>query len=187
MDVFSSNRERRLWVFFLVVVVAIYSTLATATRLTGMLREYGLLEISFAIGALTVGLMVILHSLKSVPNRAGFAIAVGMIAVYVLVFVRMATPEERTHLVEYGVVAILAFEALSERCRNGRRVPMPAMIAILLASAIGVLDELIQSVLPNRVFDWRDILFNVLTAIMAIFSTIALSWTRRRKLASDRG
>lgn len=180
MSVFSSNRERRLWIFMFVVVVGIYSTLATSNRLAGVLREHGLLDISFAVGALLVGLTVIAHSLKSRPNMAGIVIALGVAAAYLLVFVRMANPAERTHLIEYGVVSILAYEALAERARNGRQVPVPALLAIILTSAIGVLDECVQAILPNRVFDPRDILFNALAAIMAILSTVALSWARQR-------
>ncbi len=38
------------------------------------------------------------------PGGVEVGIALGVITVYVLVFVRMAIPEERTHVVEYGVV-----------------------------------------------------------------------------------
>lgn len=181
MRIFSSKRERRLWMLWFAVVAAIYSTLGTANRLAGVLREHGLIEISFAIGALLVGLAVVAHSLKSRPNAAGVAVVLGVVAVYLLVFVRMATPEERTHIVEYGVVAILAYEALAERARNTSRVPIPALFAILLASAVGALDELIQAALPNRVFDFRDIFFNLLAAILAVISTAVISRMRRRK------
>ena len=167
----------------LAVLTAIYSTLGTANSLTGILRQHGLLEISFAVGAALVGLTVIFHAMKSRPDRASLAIALGVVAAYLLVFVRMANPAERTHLIEYGVVAILAYEALSERARNGRRVFSPAFLAILLASLFGVADEFIQSALPSRVFDQRDILFNILASAMAVCSSVALSWARKRRNA----
>ena len=98
----------------------------------------------------------------------------------------MANPAERTHLVEYGVVAILAYEALSERANNGRRVFAPHLLAIGISSLIGFTDEMIQSTIPNRVYDPRDILFNVLASVMAVSSSVALSWTNKRLKNSHR-
>lgn len=186
MSVFSSQRERRLWLLLFAVVAAIFSTLATASSLTGLLRQQGLLELSFAVGAAFVGIMILVHALKSRPDRARLVAILGVIAVYLLVFVRMANPAERTHLIEYGVVAILAYEALSERARNGRRVFVPPLLAIFLASLIGVADEVIQSTVPSRVFDPRDILFNVLASVLAISSSAALSWSRHSLKAGNR-
>lgn len=93
----------------------------------------------------------------------------------------MATPiAERTHLIEYGVVAILIYAALTERASQGRRVPILALLAILATALIGILDECIQAFSPNRVFDPQDMLFNVLAAIMSVIALMALAWARRR-------
>ncbi|RMH60568.1 MAG: VanZ family protein, partial [Bacteroidetes bacterium] len=88
-------------------------------------------------------------------------------------------PEERTHLIEYGVVAVLVFEALTERASRGRRVPLPPVLAVVATSVFGTLDELIQGILPNRVFALRDILFNVLASVMAVTTMVGLGWARR--------
>ena len=93
----------------------------------------------------------------------------------------MAIPTERSHLVEYGVVAVFVHEALRERARHGRRVPAPALLAVLAAGFVGVLDECIQLLLPSRVFDPLDMLFNVLGATMAVAASAALGWARRRR------
>ena len=60
---------------------------------------------------------------------------------------RMAL-EERTHLIEYGVVAVFIHEALTERASHGRRVPLPAALAVLGTALVGTLDEGIQAFLP---------------------------------------
>ncbi|MDE0580183.1 MAG: VanZ family protein, partial [bacterium] len=88
--------------------------------------------------------------------------------------------EERTHLIEYGVVALLIHAALTERAMHSPHVPAPAVLAIALTGLFGVLDELIQALLPNRVFDWRDILFNVVAAVLAVGAIKALRWARQR-------
>ena len=120
------------------------------------------------------------QGLTTRPGGAEIGVALGVVAVYLLLFIRMtATAAERTHLMEYGVVAVFVYEALMERASQGRRVPVPALLAALATSLLGVLDECIQAVLPNRVFDPIDILFNVLAAVMAVVAMMALGWARR--------
>lgn len=181
MGVFSSHRERRLWMLLLAVVVAIYSTLTTANQFAGLLRDRGLLDPAFALGMLLVGLAVVVYAWQPRAKALSLAISLGIVAAYFMAFVRMVNTAERTHLIEYGIVAILAFEALKERRLNGRQVPMPALGAILLTFTFGVLDECIQLILPSRVFDLRDILFNGVAAIMAVLSSSALEKIRTRK------
>ena len=179
-SLFTSRRERRLWVWTLVVVVAIYSTLGLARTLAGILRDEGLLVAAFASGMVLVGATVLVLGLRRRPGPAQIGIALGIATAYYMVMVRMALPEERTHLIEYGVVAVFIHEALKERNRQGRHVPIPALVAVAAASAVGAIDECIQAFLPSRVFDPEDILFNVLAAAMAVASSVALSWAHRR-------
>lgn len=179
MSLFTSRRERRLWLWTLLVVAAIYSTLGLARPLAGALRELGLLEALFMLGMLLVGAAILTQGLKTRPGGAEICVALGVAAVYLLLFARIATPEERTHLIEYGVVAVFIYEALTERTRQGRRVPVPALLAVLAASLVGVLDENIQALLPNRAYDIRDVLFNVLAALMAVAASATLAWARR--------
>ena len=107
MALFSSDRERRLWLWTLAVMVAIYSTLGVTPTLTAILREHGLLEASFALGMVLIGAAIVTQGVKIRPGGAEIAVVLGVMAVYLLVFVRIeAPPEERTHLIEYGVVAV---------------------------------------------------------------------------------
>ena len=123
MALFSSDRERRLWLWTLAVVVAIYSTLGVAPILAGVLREHGLLETFFVLGMVLVGATIFTQGVKVRLGGAEVAVALGVTAVYLLLFVRMeATPEERTHLIEYGVVGVFIYEALAERASHGRRI-----------------------------------------------------------------
>ena len=180
MPLFSSRRERRLWAWTLAVVVAIYSTLGLASTLAMALPD-DLAAVGFLVGMFLVGLTVLTQGLKTRPGGAEIAVALGVATVYLLVFFRMALPE-RSHLFEYSVVAVFIYEALAERASQGRRVPVPALLTILATSLVGVLDECIQSMLPSRMFDPADILFNFLAALMAVVASVALGWARRRAL-----
>ncbi len=186
MSLFSSRRERRLWIWTLLVVAAIYSTLGLATAWAGLLQDSGLLSFFFVGAGLLIGSAVVTRGLRVRPGGLEIAVALGVAAVYGLVFVRMALETERSHLIEYGVVALLIYEALTERASQGRRVPAPALLAFLLAVVVGAVDEGIQATIPVRVFDPLDILFNALAAFMAVAGSAALAWARRRSWRSRR-
>ena len=180
MAVFTSKREKRLWLWTAVVLVAIYSTLSVARPMAQILRDRGMISNVLWVGLALVGLTVLWHGLKKKPSKAEIAIWLGVAAVYIIVLARMALPEERSHLIEYSVVGIFIYEALKERVRNGRHVPRPALMAILLTALAGLIDEGIQALLPNRVFDLFDISFNALAGLMAVGSSFVLSWVRRK-------
>ena len=178
-SLFSSTRERRLWLWTAVVVAAIYSTLGLARTLVDYLGNDFVSVWLFLAGCFLVLLTVVTQGLKVRPGGAEIAVALGVAAAYLLIVVRMSVPTERSHLVEYGVVAVFIHEALTERASRGRRVPVPALLAIVAASVVGAVDEGIQRLIPSRVFDPVDILFNVLAAAMAVTSSVALRWARR--------
>lgn len=177
MSLFTSDRERRLWLWSLVVVVAIYSTLRLAGKLAAFLRESNLLDNLFMLLFLLMILAIIGNGLKRRPGRLEIWVSFGIIAVYGMLTLRLfLSPEERTHLFEYGIVAALIFQALAERARNGRRVPAPAVLAVVGTALLGWLDEGIQALLPNRVYDILDVGFNALAGLMAIVASLLLTW-----------
>ena len=54
MSLFTSNRERRLWLFIFIVLVAIYSTLGLTGRLADAISDSGLLDAAFVVGGFLV-------------------------------------------------------------------------------------------------------------------------------------
>lgn len=180
MAIFSSRRERNLWVCLAAVMAAIYSTLGLARTLADALADTGVGEGLFVVGCFGVLVLLVTRGLTARPGGAEMIVALGIATAYLLVFARMAVPTERSHLIEYGIVAVLVLEALTERAAQGRRVPAPPVLAVLLAAVLGTLDECIQLFVPGRVFDRVDILFNVLAAVMAVAASEALGWARRR-------
>ena len=176
---FSSDRERRLWLWTLAVLVAIYSTLGPAAELAAALRERNLLRISSA--AVLAGVLIVLAVpwVKRRPGRLEIGAAVGVMAVYLTTLIRIPVPEARSHLFEYGLVAMLIYHALSERRRNGSRVPAPAVTAVVATVLLGWLDEGIQAFLPNRTYDLVDVGFNAIAGTMAIAASLVMSWARR--------
>ena len=180
MRLFTSPRERRLWLWAIAVLVAIYSTLGVTSRLAAAIRERGLIEELVLISLLLLAAAVVMIGLRSRPRGAVIGFAIGVFGVYLLAFLRMGSPEERTHLFEYTILALLIYEALNERAAQGSHVPVPALLAILVTVLLGWIDEGIQALLPNRVYDLRDVGFNALAATMAVAASIVLTWARGR-------
>jgi VanZ family protein len=57
-------------------------------------------------------------------------------------------------------------------------VPVPGLLAIVIVSVIGAIEEGIQWFLPSRVMDPVDTLFKVLAAVMVVIASMALRWAR---------
>ena len=181
MPLFSSRRERRLWTALLIVLAAIYATLGNAPDIAAMLRERNSLTATMFLVSLWSLVVISILFVRRRPGRAEIAVGIGILIVYLMAWLRIgvASPEERTHLFEYSLVAALVHEALLERRDNGRRVPAPAILALIISVLLGWLDEGIQSLLPNRVYDLMDVAFNALAATMIIGSRWLLALVSR--------
>ncbi len=179
---FTSDRERRLWLWTLAVLIAIYSTLGPMAELAAALRERNLLRVSSTAVLLLVVAFFAVPWVKNRPGRFEIGAAIGVTTVYLATLIRMPVPEARSHMFEYGLLAILIYQALTERRQNGREIPVPAVIAVVATTLLGWLDEGIQAFLPNRVYDLLDVGFDAAAALTAIVATLFMSWARRLDL-----
>lgn len=165
----------------MVVVSTIYLTLGLAGTLAGLLDDRSLNAATFVLGSLLILGAIATQGARRRLGGTEVFVALGIGAIYVLLFTRLTSPVERSHLMEYGVVAVLVYQALKERASNGSHVPKPAWLAIGATAIVGAVDELIQALLPNRVFDPVDIGFNTAAAVMAIAASATLEWAHWRR------
>ncbi len=187
MSFFSSKRERRLWLALAIALAAIYSTLGQTPALVAALGadivESAEANLVFALLILLVVVPVFFVDRRLA--RLELAVGIGILAVYLLAWLRIGSWEARSHLFEYALVAALAHEALLERRDNGRRLPAPTALALGISLLLGLLDESIQYLLPNRVFDPVDIAFNSLAVSMIIGARwlvrLLRRWIERRR------
>ncbi|KAA3625024.1 MAG: VanZ family protein [Flavobacterium sp.] len=179
MALFTSPREKLLWICTALVMTVIFATLFVANPLVDFFKNQNTQAVMFLCGMFLTGLAILINAIKLRPGRAELSVWIGIAAVNLMLLLRLGIPE-RSHLIEYSILAIFMYEALRERKRNGTNIRIPALLALLISFSVGLLDEALQYVLPNRVFDPIDILFNGMVIAMAIGFTLCISWFRKR-------
>ena len=178
MSTFTSKRERKLWYWAGVAWAVIFASIWLAGSVAEFLRDRGLISNAIWLVLFLVALAVVINGIRSRASGFEVIIWIGLFAVYLMVMLRMTLPEERSHLIEYSILALFIFEAFRERASNKPELKYPALWAIGLTTALGLLDESIQIFVPMRVFDPIDIFFNFLAAILAIGGSVILQWVR---------
>lgn len=94
------------------------------------------------------------------------------------------SPEETVHFLEYGLLGVLIFRALSHRFHDAGIYA----VAVLVGSLVGATDEIIQWVVPRRFFAFSDIWLNgyaVILAQVALAKGIRPPFIGRRVLPSS--
>lgn len=168
---FSSPPREKEWVSWLYVVLwtlLIFATVPLARSLSEFVREHWGREtftsLVLAALVLALGLAALVLVRSRTASKANY-FWLGLVgftyAAYTLHL--WNAPEEALHFIEYGVLSILAFRALSHRNRD----PSIFIIAALIPIIAGTLDEVIQWFTPRRVFDYRDVGFNAISGCLA--------------------
>ncbi len=84
------------------------------------------------------------------------------------------SPEEALHSVQYAVLGTLLFRALDRHPGGLAGYAAAAMAGI----GLGIIDELIQWLVPGRTFDYRDLGINGLSAVLALVAVGAVQGYR---------
>ncbi|GAB4333106.1 MAG: hypothetical protein Kow0099_04950 [Candidatus Abyssubacteria bacterium] len=124
---------------------------------------------------LLIGLVVVVYLVR---RRREFGVlrysALALLTlVYVYLLHRSRFPAERLHLMEYGFLAYLCWRAF----RVDFTTVTSYALGFVLSSAFGLVDELVQYVLPNRYFELRDVATNIIASALGL---MVASLLRRR-------
>ncbi len=125
--------------------------------------------------------------------RAWVPVLAYMVVIVALSSVRIDAPsiarlpfkDKLVHFVEYAGLGLLTMRA-SSRTWPGHPPLRLAAFAVLLTSAFGLSDELHQAFVPGRTADARDLLADVLGAMLGVALWLAPSALRRRSLRTRR-
>jgi hypothetical protein len=182
-----SKRERRWWIAALASIILVYSTLYFVRGPVEFLRERNLLRLTVGTFFAAAALAVVFYLWK---RRVGLREGL-VLLVFAMVFgasVLLADlPEEKLHFLEYGLLGALFFHACRERAlRRGTARSGAALLAAALTGLAGWGDEGVQGLLPNRHYDLRDILWNLLGGTLVIAALFAADWVRSKHGGLDR-
>lgn len=164
------GKERsKAWGCVVGYVAFVYSTIPVLPQVWGMLSEYTQGSVRYLGIAVVVvaGVGFVLAIWRRADGRRLRAcLALGLIALaYAYLLDEFARfPAERMHLVEYGLMGYVLLRALRLDLR-----PLWAYSAsFALAVCIGIGDECIQWVLPQRFFEVKDIELNAVSAMLGL-------------------
>lgn len=153
-------------------LLAIYATLGVVRPIANYLRDSGMLRVSVAIAFVLSAALFLALIFRDPRRRTGRFVLVlaGIAIVYAAAILPMDSPEEKIHFIQYGVVALLAYEAFPVRRRY--------LTAAVFVLAAGWIDEGIQALLPSRYYDLRDVAFNAAAGLLALLARYALTHER---------
>ena len=160
-------RERR-WVAFGVYVAVVFVTVPFTSQVVLALRNTDMLGAtvtgSYAVAVAGVVYYVLFN--RRLADWVAFAVVAALLCVVTVLLLGLSIPEERVHFLQYGSMALLARSALSRGEGNAART---LLLAVALTSMLGLLEECLQSLVPRRVFDWRDVAMDAGAALTALF------------------
>lgn len=149
-------------VVFALYTVAIFVSLPFGRSIALMIRRWGWLSLSgYIITAALVAFFVLLifPYFVSQPLKNRLCLFIPVIITGAM-FLALELPEERLHFVEYGVLGYMAGWALA----GLGKWPGRFKEALGVLFCIGLLDELVQGILPSRFFGLHDVFWNMVSS-----------------------
>lgn len=185
MKLAQSEREKRLWLAVAIALAALFASLYPLQFLLDYLRSRNLLRLSIAALLLFCAAAVVRWMIGRRAALGAWCVLAAAALTYTGFALWLEVPQERLHLVEYGGLALLLRAAFAERRRArgaGADEPRTAGAALAAVAAVGLADELVQGILPNRQYDPRDVGWNALSAALALatFAALQAAEVRRR-------
>ena len=165
MSDIESKRVGR-WMLAVAWTGLIYSTLYIVRPICEFLKQYAGFSFFVNAGIIFFGISTVLVFVKTkrVCRRATYALLLLVMAVYSLGMAWLSIPEERLHFVEYGILVFLVYRALILDLKG-----WPVyLLAFLTTSLIGLGDEGIQYLLPNRHYQFKDVCLNSVSAALGL-------------------
>lgn len=176
-----SSKERRLWIISLIVFLTIYATIPLGGHVAIIIQEIRVLNNTFFYIWLVMVAGLFLSGISSPESKFDFWIIPCLVGFFGLIVLRMdLNAQERSHMFEYSFLVILILFALRERQKHTSLKWSPYIMALVITGSIGILDELLQLLVPVRVFDPIDIGFNLFAVAGSLFAYWVL--TKIRKL-----
>ena len=161
------EKEWISWLYLGIWSIFIYTTVPLARSIQLFVSDqWGRQTFEYVVLAvIIIALGISVRYLKRQPLKTPWRYAwlFGVSAVFVGYTIHLrALPEEALHFVEYGVLGLLAYRALTHRIRDVGIF----ISAALIGAIIGTLDEAFQWITPRRYWGLHDIWLNFFAAAL---------------------
>lgn len=160
------NERIHRWFLAGLWVILIYGTLSIVRPLTEFAKQYSLFPvvINAVIVIILIGAVALFLKKNPIRQALTYVLLLSVLAAYLFGLIIISIPEERLHFVEYGVLAFLVYRALildvSKR--------LGYLLAFIITTLIGLGDEGIQYLLPNRYYQFKDVCLNSISAALGL-------------------
>ena len=162
------ERQKKIlaWLWVGLCILAIFLVVPTARTIQKFVSSVGGRSlfgyaVLAATGLVFFSLLYILIFRLKIRAAANYVWLTAVAGLYVYFTLKLwRNPEEAVHFLEYGLLGYLLFRALSFSIRDSSIYPG----AFLIGSLVGVGDEILQWMMPNRYWDFRDAGLNALAA-----------------------
>lgn len=172
-SIFKSRKSA--WIVVGFYILALYSTLNVAfdayVSLYDRIGRESMshwINLSFAALGLTV-LLWILICIR--PRLSGYLALAMILLVFAFCLQHLPVPAKRFHFLQYAPLTLFVFDALSFSCKR----PDKYIWTMALVALVGLGDESIQLLLPNRHFGVLDMVINS-TAGLLVLVFIGFVW-----------
>lgn len=162
-------RESRAWLFVLLYTLFLYGSLQLAYLIYVAFHAWaGGSGASFWMNMMFVGVGTALAFLvlKRLPKRRyAWPSFLLLCAIVALSLEWLTVPAKRFHFFQYAPLTVLVLDALRFR------IPFPWLYpaTLLFVTLIGIGDEGIQALLPQRHFGWLDVGINATAGFCTLF------------------
>jgi len=168
LDSPPSEKEWRSWFYAILWSLLIFITVPVARLIQAYISEHWGREF-FLYGVITFFVLALIASLLLSHKRTSTATnqfwLISIATVFIVyTFQLRRNPEEAVHFVQYGVLSILVYRALTHRITDYGIY----FVALLLTISVGILDEALQWLTPDRVWGLKDIRLNATAAALAL-------------------
>lgn len=153
------------WLWVILCSISIFLIVPVAQAIQKFVSKYlgQRFFIYFVLLVLVLAFICLLYFLifrlkvRSASNYVWLSIVTGFYAYFTLQLIR--APAEATHFLEYGLLGFFLFRALSYHVKDKSIY----FTATLFALLIGTFDEILQWIIPQRMWDFRDVGLNCIS------------------------
>jgi hypothetical protein len=170
LDKVPKEREWVSWLYVGSCSLAVFLTVPFARAVQSIVSEsigshYFVVFVAAALGATAIGMVMAMRRRSAPVNAYVILIIIAGIFVAYLYTLRRS-PEETIHLLEFALLAALVYRA----CLHRNRDTSIYIITALIVGIIGIVDETIQWLTPERVWALSDIRLNFTAGVLALLA-----------------